>query len=85
MNDGKSPAQAWASFVKLQSVVINPGDSILLKSADVFSTTQTIKLWKWIYIGADNTYGTGDDVAYGNVPVSSPANNIVVTTYPVSG
>lgn len=84
-NSGLSPAQPWLSFSKLQGVVLQPGDSILLKAGDVFVTTGNIKLYKWVYKGNDNIYGTADDVVYGNVPNSSASIPIVITTYPAAG
>jgi parallel beta-helix repeat protein len=35
-NNGKSAADAWKSLDKLNEIILNPGDSVLLKTGDIF-------------------------------------------------
>ncbi len=73
-NTGLSDGQAWLSFDQLQTVTLQPGDSILLEAGVVFSTTIKLSLWKY-----------DDGTVSGNVPVSDAENPIIITTYPVNG
>lgn len=43
-NDGQSKAAPWQSIAKINASVFQPGDSILLKGGDIFSTTTGIVL-----------------------------------------